>query len=138
MRNRGPGLVDCHIAAAAIRLGATGITYNRKDFAQRTGYVLLMACLLYSVLEWLLRDANVPIPSPSCRVLTRPTGHEVVWHLASLQVTRTRRGSEPSSYRKFPWSLMAIFGGPSHAPRRFFGSPITQSSLVKNLGSSKF
>ncbi len=39
MRNRGPGLVDCHIAAAAIRLGATVITYNRKDFA-RTEAVL--------------------------------------------------------------------------------------------------
>lgn len=40
MRNRGPGLVDCHIAAAAIRLGATVITYNRKDFA-RTGAALV-------------------------------------------------------------------------------------------------
>lgn len=36
MRNRGPGLVDCHIAAAAIRIGAAVVTYNREDFS-RTG-----------------------------------------------------------------------------------------------------
>lgn len=40
MRNRGPGLVDCHIAAAAIRLGAPVITYNRKDFL-RTQVILV-------------------------------------------------------------------------------------------------
>ena len=39
MRNRGPGLVDCHIAAAAMRLHAIIVTYNRQDF-RRTGVPL--------------------------------------------------------------------------------------------------
>lgn len=39
MRDRGPGLVDSHIAAAALRLGAAVVTYNRQDFS-RTGAVL--------------------------------------------------------------------------------------------------
>ncbi len=40
MRHRGPGYVDCHIAAQALRLGAPVMTYNRKDFL-RTDAVLV-------------------------------------------------------------------------------------------------
>lgn len=32
LRQRGPGLVDSHVAAAAIRLQARVVTYNRRDF----------------------------------------------------------------------------------------------------------
>lgn len=40
MRDRGPGFVDCHIAATALRLDAPVMTYNRRDFA-RTGVRLV-------------------------------------------------------------------------------------------------
>lgn len=40
MRQRGPGLVDAHIAAAAIRLHAQIVTYNRRDF-ERTPATLV-------------------------------------------------------------------------------------------------
>ena len=40
MRDRGPGFVDCHIAATALRLEAAVMTYNQRDFG-RTGVNLL-------------------------------------------------------------------------------------------------
>lgn len=40
MRHRGPGLVDSHIAAAAIRLQAHVVTYNQRDF-ERTPATLV-------------------------------------------------------------------------------------------------
>ena len=40
MRDRGPGFVDCHIAATALRLNAAVMTYNHRDFG-RTGVNLL-------------------------------------------------------------------------------------------------
>lgn len=39
IRQRGPGYVDCHIAATSILLGVPLVTYNRKDYI-RTGAVL--------------------------------------------------------------------------------------------------
>ena len=36
MRDRGPGYVDCHIAATALVAGLPVVTYNRQDF-ERTG-----------------------------------------------------------------------------------------------------
>ncbi len=36
MRDRGPGYVDCHIAATALLAGIPVVTYNRRDF-ERTG-----------------------------------------------------------------------------------------------------
>ena len=49
------------------------------------GYVILMAALLYSLLERRLRQATDPIPSPVRRWLTRPTAHELFRHLAPVQ-----------------------------------------------------
>lgn len=39
MRNRGPGYVDCHIAASALLAQIMLVTYNRKDY-ERTGVKL--------------------------------------------------------------------------------------------------
>lgn len=39
MRDRGPGYVDCHIAATALLRQLPIVTYNHKDYA-RTGVTL--------------------------------------------------------------------------------------------------
>ena len=65
---------------------------KKPERVEALGYVILMACLLYSLVERRLRVSAVPIPSPVRRVLTRPTGHEVVRHLQSLQVVLTAAG----------------------------------------------
>ncbi|MCY0899400.1 MAG: hypothetical protein OWU33_10785 [Firmicutes bacterium] len=36
----------------------------------------------------LARRAGIPIPSPSCRVLTRPIGHELRRHLQGVHIAR--------------------------------------------------
>lgn len=57
------------------------------------GYVILLACLLYSLLERRVRRAQLPIPSPSRRMLKHPTGHEVIRHLESVQVVHDPHGT---------------------------------------------
>lgn len=106
------------------------------------GYMLRMACLLYSLLERRLRAAKVPIPSPSRRVLTRPTGHEVVRHLASLQVTRDSTGQRTVTLPKISmrpyWPsgrlftcLLASLRYP-HCANRRHEKPLTDKFGVRN------
>lgn len=61
------------------------------------GYVILMAALFYSLLERRLRDSAIAIPSPSRRVLTRPTAHELFRHLHALQVVPQADGTRTVS-----------------------------------------
>ena len=37
MRDRGPGYVDCHIAAAALRTESLVMAYNQRDFSRTRG-----------------------------------------------------------------------------------------------------
>ena len=85
---------------------------KKVERIQALGYVILIACLLYSLVERRLRQAQVPIPSPSRRVLTRPTGHEVVRHLQSLQVVRLDSGDRAIALPQiFHATLEAILDG---------------------------
>ncbi len=52
------------------------------------GYVLRGACLLYSLAERRVRRSGIPLPSSSRRVLTRPTGHELIRHLQGVHIER--------------------------------------------------
>jgi transposase len=61
---------------------------KKPERLEALGYVLLGACLLYSLAERRLRRSGIPIPSPSRRVLTRPTGHELIRHLQSVHIAR--------------------------------------------------
>lgn len=65
---------------------------KKPERVEALGYVLLMACLLYSLVERRARRSGVPIPSLSRRILTHPTGHEIVRHLRGLQVDRDADG----------------------------------------------
>ncbi|AEJ38726.1 transposase (IS4 family protein) [Sulfobacillus acidophilus TPY] len=65
---------------------------KKPERVEALGYVLLLACLLYSLVERRVRAAQVAIPSPSRRVLKNPTGHEIARHLESLLVTRDATG----------------------------------------------
>lgn len=85
---------------------------KKAERIEALGYVLLIACLLYSLVERRLRQSRVPIPSPSRRVLTRPTGHEVVRHLQSLQVVRLDSGARVIALPQiFHATLEAILAG---------------------------
>jgi hypothetical protein len=82
---------------------------KKPERIEALGYVLLLACLLYSLVERRIRAAAVVIPSPSRRVLTDPTGHEVVRHLESLHVSQDPTGQRVVSLpRIFHAALEAI------------------------------
>ncbi|PSR24366.1 MAG: transposase, partial [Sulfobacillus thermosulfidooxidans] len=87
------------------------------------GYVVLMAALLYSLLERRLRDRAVPIPSPSRRVWTRPTAHELFRHLRALQVTPQPDGSRtvslPEPFHATFWAFLKVL----RLPERYFTEP---------------
>lgn len=50
------------------------------------GYVLLMACLIFSLLERRVRRAGKPIVTPSRGKLTNPTGYEILRNLDGILV----------------------------------------------------
>ncbi len=80
--------MERHFPCLTDPLLVDAIFVKKPERIAALGDVLLGACLLYSVAERRLRRSGIPIPSPSRRILTRPTGHEVVRHWQSLQVMR--------------------------------------------------
>lgn len=112
---------QCHFLKDPLFVDALYV--KKPERIAALGEVLLMACLLYSVRERCLRAAQMPIPSPSRRVLTRPPGHEVVRHVASLQGTRDAMGQSPVTLPKiFPAPLLAILEA-LHRPLSVFPVP---------------
>lgn len=84
--------VERHFHFVKDPLFVDALFLKKAERIEALGYVLLLACLLYSLLERRLRRSGVPIPSPSRRMLKHPTGHEVVRHLESLQVVTDAEG----------------------------------------------
>ena len=84
--------VERHFHFVKDPLFVDALFLKKAERIEALGYVLLVACLLYSLLERRLRRTGVSIPSPSRRWLTHPTGHEVVRLLESLQVAIDPQG----------------------------------------------
>ena len=84
--------VERHFHFVKDPLFVDGWFLKKPERIEALGYVILLACLLYSLLERRLRRSEISIPSPSRRMLTHPTGHEVVRHLESLQVVMESDG----------------------------------------------
>ena len=101
---------------------------KKPERVEALGYVLLLACLLYSLLERRLRQSGVPVPPPSRRVLQRPTGHEVVRHLQSLQVVRSDDGQRTIALATMLQpTLVAILEGLRMSPAVFTDPPRRES-----------
>lgn len=67
---------------------------KKPERVEALGYVLLMACLVFSLLERRVRQTGKPLPSPSRGRLANPTGYELLRHLHSalvIPVDRQRR-----------------------------------------------
>lgn len=85
---KGPGHVERHCHFLKDPLFVDALFLKKPERLEALGYVLLGACLLYSLAERRLRRSGIPIPSPSRRVLTRPTGHARIRHLQGVQIER--------------------------------------------------
>jgi hypothetical protein len=96
------------------------------------GYVIVLAALCYSLRERRLRQSPTPIPSPSRRVLTRPTGQELFRHLRSLQVPLqpdgTRVVSLPERFHATFWACLTAL----RSPERCFTDPPRLGSPEKS------
>lgn len=96
---------------------------KKPERVEALGYVLLLACLLYSLVERRVRAAKVAIPSPSRRVLKNPTGHEIVRHLESLQVTRDTAGKRTVALPSILHATLAAILDALHMPITVFTEP---------------
>lgn len=82
---------------------------KKPERVEALGYVLLMACLLYRLMERRARRSTVTIPSPARRVLTHPTGHEIVRHLHAVQVIPFPSGARQVAVpQRFHATFLAI------------------------------
>jgi transposase len=105
--------VERHFHFVKDPLFVDGWFLKKAERLEALGYVILLACLLYSLLERRLRRSALPIPSPSRRMLTHPTGHEIVRHLESLQIVPDPDGHrqialEPALHATFTAVMEAL------------------------------
>ncbi len=101
---------------------------KKPERVEALGYVLLMACLLYSLVERRVRAAEVAIPSPSRRVLKQPTGHEIVRHLESLQVVQGPAGIRTVALPTIFHATLAAILEALHMPVTVFTEPPLRDS----------
>ncbi|MCY0899840.1 MAG: hypothetical protein OWU33_13105 [Firmicutes bacterium] len=87
-RTNGQVPVERHFPCLKDPLFVDALSVKKPERLEAPGYVLRGACLLYSLAERRLGRSGIPIPSPSRRVLTRPTGHELIRHLQSGHIAR--------------------------------------------------
>ncbi len=96
---------------------------KKPERVEALGYVLLLACLLYSLVERRVRAAQVTIPSPSRRQLKNPTGHEIVRHLENLQVTLDPAGNRTVALPAILHPTLTAIMDALHMPITVFTEP---------------
>jgi transposase len=64
---------------------------HKPERVEALGYVLLIACLVFSLLERRVRRAGKPLDTPSRGKLVNPTGFEVLHHMKGAIVVATDR-----------------------------------------------
>jgi transposase len=87
---------------------------HKPERVEALGYVLLMACLVFSLLERRIRRAGRPLETPSRGKLTNPTGFEILHHVQGALVIpvdrRHRQVSVQASFRKPFRSILEMAG----------------------------
>ena len=79
---------------------------HKAERVEALGYVLLMACLVFAILERRVRAEGRPLYTPSRGQLKNPTGYEILNHLQGAIVIRVGPGQrelyvQPSFRRTF-------------------------------------
>jgi len=86
---------------------------HKPERVAALGYVLLRACLVLSLLERRVRQGP-PLPTPSRGRLERPTGHEILHHLAPCIVlpvdAHTRQLAIPPLFANAVAAILAAAG----------------------------
>jgi hypothetical protein len=80
--------VERHFHFLKDPLFVDALLVKKPERLDALGTVWLGACLLSSLAERRLRRSGMPLPSPSRRVLTRPTGHARIRHWPGVHLAR--------------------------------------------------
>lgn len=91
-----------------------GIFLKNRERVEALGYVMLLACLVFSLLERRIRQAGKPLTSAVRGKLKNPTGQEILKHLAGVQVVvtgpKTRKILVPPSKRPAFLEILSMAG----------------------------
>lgn len=91
-----------------------GVFLKNRERVEALGYVMLLACLVFSLLERRIRQAGKPLTSAVRGRLKNPTGQEILKHLAGVQVVvtgpRTRKILVPPSKRTAFLEILSMAG----------------------------
>ena len=92
------------------------IFLKKPERIQALGYVMLLALLLFSVVERRVRAHPAPLPTSQWGNLTRPTGYEILKHCRGIQVFAQDRDHRvaafPSHYRPALRAILAALDLP--------------------------
>ena len=91
-----------------------GVFLKNRERVEALGYVMLLACLVFSLLERRIRQAGKPLTSAVRGKLRNPTGQEILKHLAGVQVvvtgSKTRKILVPPSKRTAFLEILSMAG----------------------------
>ncbi len=91
-----------------------GVFLKNRERVEALGYVMLLACLLFSLLERRIRKAGKPLTSAVRGKLKNPTGQEILKHLAGVQVvvtgSKTRQILVPQSKQTAFREILSMAG----------------------------
>jgi transposase len=91
-----------------------GVFLKNRERVEALGYVMLLACLVFSLLERRVRQAGKPLTSAVRGKLKNPTGQEILKHLAGVQVvvtgTNTRKILVPPSKQTAFREILSMAG----------------------------
>ena len=91
-----------------------GVFLKNRERVEALGYVMLLACLVFSLLERRIRKAGKPLTSAVRGKLKNPTGQEILKHLAGVQVvvtgSKTRQILVPQSKQTAFREILSMAG----------------------------
>jgi transposase len=91
-----------------------GVFLKNRERVEALGYVMLLACLVFSLLERRIRKAEKPLTSAVRGKLKNPTGQEILKHLAGVQVvvtgSKTRQILVPQSKQTAFREILSMAG----------------------------
>ena len=110
------------------------IFLTKPERIQALGYVMLLALLLFSVVERRVRAHPAPLPTSKRGNLTRPTGYEILKHCRGIPVFAQDRDHRVAAFpRHYRPALRAILAALDLPETIFTTLPVRAAPLRNSL-----